>query len=137
MDETQIVERLKQNQPQPEEFTPAPPVPPTPAETGVAKVADHIDLDEITLYKLHDYFGQRYKDTDEVSKQQAHYIFNAVAERIGNTEYSMVLSHVRDLERIIGTAHRDNRMYRLYEWLKLDGMRSSIEKQMQAVGDAV
>lgn len=102
---------------------------------GQATTAIDFRFDELIRYKMNDYFGDRYKPNDEVAKQQSEYIYKAVSELIGDTDYGFVIAKIRDLERIIGTAHTENRRYRLYQWLKLDHMRRSIDAQMGALSD--
>lgn len=132
MDEQQIQDRLRQNIPQPND-------PQTPTEetidssVGQAIVGAEYHLDDMTQYKLHDFFGVRYKPSDEITKQQAEYIFKSISESIGETDYSLVVSRARDIERMIGTQNRSDRMYRLYQWLKLDSMRRNIDRQMGAL----
>lgn len=97
--------------------------------------SDPIDfkLDEITQYKLQDYFGEQYKDSDEVKRQQTEYIYSEISQIIDNADYGFVLAKIRDLERIIGLTNADNRLYRLYQWLKLDKTRRSVEAELGAI----
>lgn len=137
MDETQITAQLQQRVPRPYEpdlpEPDAPPVdPPQPITDGSTPLTP-AELDEITQYKLHDYFNIHYRTTDDMNKQQAQYIFDRVAEMIGDRDYGFVVAKIRDLEGIIGTQNSDNRMYKLYQWLKLEGMRRSIDAQMGAI----
>lgn len=128
--EEEIQERLKQNVPGPYE-TDIAPKPAVDTTTGQATVGPAYELDELTMYKVHDFFGQRYKDTDETAKGHARYVYEEVAKLIGTTEYSAVISKIIDLEGLIGTSHSENRMYKLYEWLRLDNIRKNTETQMQ------
>lgn len=132
MNEDTIVENLKANIPQPDEFTPAVKVAPEPTQ-GQATTAVDYHLDEIAQYKLHDFFGQKYRPTDEISRQQVEYIYTKVSDMVDEPEYSLVVSKIRDLERIIGTSNSSQRVYKLYQWLKLDNMRRNIEREQGAL----
>jgi hypothetical protein len=130
MDEQTIVENLKANLPQPQESTP-----PAPEQPNTDQ--DHssvgMKLDDITQYKLHDFFGAKYKPSDEISNQQVSYIYEHVAEMLENPEYSYVVAKIRDLERILGTSNSSQRVFKLYQWLKLDNMRKNIEREQGAL----
>jgi hypothetical protein len=132
MNETEIVERLKQNVTPPPDTTLAPVAVPEPTN-GQAVIAPTFELDELTQYKLHDYFGETYRDTDEEKRQQAQYIYKHVSELIDNRDYGFVLAKIRDMERIIGLNGAENRLYKLYQWLKLDNTRRSIDAEMGSI----
>jgi hypothetical protein len=128
MNEQQIQDDLKQNIPAPSDFTPAAPV--------VGEAVDgpvNLKLDELTQYKLQDFFGVKYRSTDEIAKQQAQYVYQAVAERVDTPEYGFILDKIRELENIIGTANSEKRLYKLYQWLKLDNVRRRTEAEMSAL----
>lgn len=133
IDEAAIAASLRDNIPS------APPAEPIITQESVdttqgqATTAVDYELDELIQYKLTDYFGEKYKPNDEVGKQQATYIYKAIAELIGDNDYGFVIAKIRDLERVIGTSNLPDRRYRLYQWLKLDGMRRSIDAQMGAL----
>lgn len=101
--------------------------------TNLARTAEHIDIDELTQYKLHDFFGEPYRANDEVKRQQMQYIYTHIAEMVGTQEYGFVVAKMRDMERIIGIAHSNNKIYKMYQWLKLDNMRRNIDAQMSAI----
>lgn len=132
MDEQVIADQLKQNVAQPtvEEVTPAPP---TVGEPNQAQAAAAIDLDELTQFKLHDFFGEPYRATDEVKRQQLSYIYQNVSEMVGSTDYGIVVTKMRDLEQVVGLAHTQDKMYKMYQWLKLNNVRKSIDMQMGAL----
>lgn len=132
MQEEEIAQNLKANIPQAEEFTPAA-KPPTDTSYGQATTDVHHELDEITQYRLQDYFDVRYRQTDEASRQQIQYIYDSVSKMVDEQDYSLVLAKIRDLERIIGTTNSERRVYKLYQWLKLDSMRRNIDAQMGAI----
>lgn len=129
MDEEAIAAKLRQNIPQPIDQ----PVVPTPTVSDPVLTPVHTGLDEITQYKLHDYFGEQYKPSDEVSHQRVQYIYEQVSKMIEHPEYGFVLAKIRDLERMIGIAQDNGRIYKLYQWLKLDNTRRSIEAEMGAI----
>lgn len=132
MNEQQIQEELKQRVPVP----PPPPVPvATPPDTsyGQATTAPPFELDEMTQYKMHDYFGEIYHDTDETKRQQVTFIYEHIAQLVDSREYGFVISKARDLERIIGIAEAPDRLYRLYQWLRLDSARKLIDAEMGAL----
>lgn len=132
MDEEQIANKLKQNLPQPQE--PTAPVQATPQPVGQAEQAMPVEeVDEMTVYKMHEFFGEKYRSTDEVKVQQAKYVYQKVAEISGETEYAFIIQKTRELERIIGTANSENRLYKMFQWLKLDSMRRNIEAQQEAM----
>lgn len=132
MDEQQIVNSLKQNLPP--AYEPTAPVQATLQPVGQAEKAMPVEtVDEMTIYKIHEFFGEKYRNTDETTNQQAKYIYEKVSEISGETDYNFIIEKVRELERIIGTANSDRRMYKLYQWLKLDSMRRSVEAQQNAL----
>lgn len=132
MDESQIAAQLKQNLPQPYQ-TDIAPQPEPDTTNGQATVATDYPLDEIVQYKLHDYFGETYKPNDETKRQQLSYIYEEVSGMLEDKEYGFVVARIRELERMIGTANSDNRLYRLYQWLKLNNVRRNIDAQMGAL----
>lgn len=131
MDEEAITARLRENVPREDEPVQAPiQAPPTGEPSGVT---GGIALDDMMQYKLHEYFGQQYRTTDEESKQRTSYIYQTVAQLIGTSDYSFVVAQVRQLEQMLGTANSPDRLYRLYQWLKLDNARRKISMEMDAV----
>lgn len=133
MDEDDIAERLKQN------IRPAqdpivrdnPPLEDEPI--NLATTAVNIDLDEVTQYKLHDYFGEPYKANDEVARQQLQYIYSELAKLVQEPEYGFIVAKARELERMIGTTQSENRRYKLYQWLKLNNVRREVDAEMSAI----
>ncbi len=87
----------------------------------------------MTQYKLQDFFGEQYKDSDEVKRHQVEYIYKEVSQLIDTQDYGFVVSKIRDLERIVGTTSRPDRLYRMYQWLKLDKTRRSVEAELGAL----
>lgn len=132
MTEQEIQDQLKQNIKEPEPFVPAP-RPAQDTNSGQATVSPSYELDEITQYKLHDYFGEQYKPNDEVSRERLQFIYGEVLRTLDTQDYGYVLAKISDLERMIGTVHSDDRLYRLYQWLKLDSVRRNVEAEMGAI----
>ena len=130
MNENEIADSLKQNTPKPYETDIAPT---TPQEPSVGVTLPPAELDELTQYKLHDYFGQEYKTYDDESKQRIQFIYETVSKMVQNDDFGIVLTKIRDLETIIGTAHDERRAYKLYQWLRLETMRRSIDTEMGAL----
>lgn len=90
-------------------------------------------LDETTEYKLHGYFGEEYSLRNETNRAQLLYIYEEVSKEVGTKDYGYVIAKIRDLEQIMGTFNGERRMYKLYEWLKLNNVRKSAETQMGAL----
>lgn len=130
--EAQIADRLKQNLPKDYETDLAPTSEPD-ATTGQATDAAPYELDEITQYKLHDFFGEQYRDTNEENRQRVQYIYEKVADMVANTDYGFVISKIRDLEQVLGTYNSEDRLYRLYQWLKLENVRKKIDAEQGAL----
>lgn len=106
---------------------------PVDTTQGQASSAPEYQLDEMIQYKLQDYFGETYKDTDTIKRQQVEYIFKQVSAQLGTTDYGQVVAQCSNLERMIGLNGAPDRLYRLYQWLKLDNTRRSIDAEMGAL----
>lgn len=133
MTEEQIAAQLKQNIQAPQDnVIDTRPVAEEP-EINLATTAINIDLDEMTQYKLHDYFGEQYRPNDEVARQQLQYIYSEVSKLIPDIEYGFVVAKIRDLERIIGLTNSEQRRYKLYQWLKLNNVRREVDAEMGAI----
>lgn len=132
MDEQTIADRLRQNIPKPYETIISPVV---ADSTAVGSDAASLDtgLDEMIQYKLHDFFGEQYRDSNEESRQRVQYIYDRVADMLDSKEYGFVIAKIRDLERVIGITHSDNRLYKMYQWLKLENVRRNIDAEMGAL----
>lgn len=129
MSEQDIQEQLKHNIPEPEPYNPPPPVP-VDTSNGQATSAVGIDLDEITQFKLHDLFGEQYRPNDEITRQQLSYIYQEISGMVEQQEYGYIAAKIKDIQRVVGIAQSDNRIYRLYQWLKLNNVRKNIEGEM-------
>lgn len=130
--EDQIVQKLKQNIPEPYK-TDLAPVTDVPANNGQAEIAPAYELDEMVQYKLHDLFGTQYRPTDEVSKQRVQYIYETVSKTLEDPQYGFVAAKIREIERIAGITNSDDRIYRMYQWLKLENIRRTTESEMEAL----
>jgi hypothetical protein len=128
MDEAQIQAKLQANIPQPEAFTPAPVI---VEPTDTTAIAPQTELDELTQFKIHDYFGERFTVSSTESKEKVQFIFDHIAQQIGTRDYLSVLNRVNDLEQMIGSRHADNRLQRLYQWVGLDRVRQQTENAMR------
>lgn len=132
--ESEIAQRLKQSIPQDSVYTPQPIVAaPVDTTQGQAKVAEQYKLDEMTQYKLHDLLGEQYQPTNDVAKQQVEFIYEYVAKMVDSPEYGYIAAKIREIERMIGTTDRPDRIYRLYQWIKLDNARKVIEAEQGAL----
>lgn len=130
--ETEIQQTLKQNIPQAPQHVMAAPV------VGDAQeVPIEYGLDEITLYKLQQHFGETYKEGDITGNKQMSYIYDAVSEQLGTKDYPVVVAKINDLKRMLGLNHTSNPRFKLYQWLKLDQKRSRIEMEMSNVQEAL
>jgi hypothetical protein len=103
--------------------------------TGEATIAPVYELDEMTQYKLHDLFHATYDPNDETTKQQLSYIWQEVSAMIPEQDYGFVAAKIRELQRIAGITNSEGRIYRLYQWLKLNNMRRNAEAEMGALSD--
>lgn len=131
MEEGQIAEQLKQNVSLPEPVVQPPSAPEAPPpRTDDTQPAE---LDELTIFKMHDYFGEQYKGSNTDNKARLEFIFNNVAQQVGTRDYLAVLSRVNELERMIGTAHSENRIMRLHQWIGLDRIRRNTETAMRLI----
>lgn len=134
MDETQLAARLKDSIPADSVYqAPIPAEPEQNTNNGQATIAPSYALDEITQYKLHDLFGAQYDTKDEVARQQLNYIYEQVAGMLPEKEYGFVAAKIVDLQRIIGIASSDDRIYRLYQWLKLNNVRRNLDAEMESL----
>jgi hypothetical protein len=131
MNEETIAAQLRESVAMPPEVVPraAEPVPYTEPSASTAEMK----LDDVMQYKLHEYFGEQYRSADEQNKQRIDFIYKSVSERIGTSEYGYVVAQIRNLEQMIGVARADNRLYKMYEWLRLDGSRRKIDAEMEAI----
>lgn len=127
MDETEIAQKLRAKTTQPV-HNEAEPVVSDPHEVPVK-----YELDEITQYKLHQHFGENYREGDETARQQLQYIYEHIADRIGSKEYPFVVAKINELRRMLGLNYDNNSRYKLYQWLKLDQKRTKIEMEMNNI----
>lgn len=133
MDETQIVEKLKANVTSPPDTILTPAIPEINTDNGQATIAPAYSLDELEQFKLHQFFGEIYSPVNVINQKQIQFIYNAVRGMVDEPEYSHILAKISDIERVIGTANSEQRLYKLYQYLKLDKVRSNIDKEMGAL----
>lgn len=129
MNEEAIAEQQRQNIPQPEAFVPTPESPAEPTDGSILSA----ELDELSMFKIHDYFGEQYSPGNQDSKTRIQFIFDNIAEQIGSRDYLTVMSRVSELESMIGLTHIANRSQRLYQWVGLDRIRRQTEKSMRLI----
>ena len=132
MNETEIQAQLKQRMVQPEPSILAPQQEPD-TTVGQATIAPAYELDEMLQFKLHDLFGAQYESNDEVTRQQLTFIYQEISSMIPEQEYGFIAAKINDLMRIIGISHSENKIYRLYQWLRLNKVRLSTEAEMGAL----
>lgn len=132
MDEQKIAENLKQNVPTTQPQDPEAPKADSPSDGVITPVL--YDLDDVTSYKLNMWFEQAYRPSDAVMQDKLKYIYSHVASIVDTTDYSVIVSKIKDIERMLGTGNSQNRVHRLYQWLKLDNARRKVEMEMASLG---
>lgn len=117
-----------------------PPAPNAPTETEPTKPEGNpsdfngeFELDDLTKFKLHEYFGQKFKTYDTDTIQRVEYIYKTAAEIAGSSEYGQIISTIRSMEQMLGSYNSDNRLYKMYEWMRLDNARRRISTEMRAL----
>lgn len=132
MDEEVIAARLRENIPKPDQPTLSGTQENVSGEPlNQARTAVTV-TDELSLYKLHEFFGEKYSPYETDRVKQVQYIYQAVANRIGSGDYHSILAESTSLMQMIGIAHSESKLYKLYQWLKLDNTRQGIEAEMRA-----
>lgn len=127
MNEEAIAEQQRANLPQPTEHTPAVDAP--PEATGFIDGG----LDELTQYKLHDFFGENPKRSDYDTKQHLGFIYQEVSKMIDSTDFIDITNKMSEIMQIAGLNHSDRRIYKLSEWLKLRSVASNAHKKMETL----
>lgn len=56
-----------------------------------------------------------------------------VSKMVERPEYGYVAAKINDLQRMIGINQSDNRLYRLYQWLKLNNVRRNLDEEMASL----
>lgn len=130
MDEAQIVERLKQNiTPPPDTVLTTTTV--TDTTNGQATVAPEYKTDELLTYRLHEFFDSSFHSSNTQTKSQVEYIHQKIVELTGVSDYNSVVAKIIEVERELGILYDSQRLYKLYQWLKLDTMRQNINKVLE------
>lgn len=132
--ETQIAQTLKQNVPSSD--TAHVMAAPVVGDVPTGQPTDY-GLDDITVYKLGQHFGENYKESDIEAKQQLGYIYEDIAQRLNTREYPVVVGKINELRRMLGFNHSENARYKLYQWLKLDQKRTQIEMEQNNLRTAL
>lgn len=129
MDEAQIAENLKANIPKEE----APKL--SQVETIRQDISEGVstpdNLDDMTAYRITTMLGEEYSPSDGTAKSQAEYIYTKIGDMIGSTDYYEITSKIREVLRIAGLQYTDNKLYKLYQWIKLENMRRNIDVEME------
>ena len=133
MDEQLLQEKLKQNIPTADEFTPAIQPVQTEFPNGSDVANDVESMTEMMQYKLSDFFGETYRPNDEIKKQQMKYIYEKVLGMVESPEYGFIVEKLNVIVRILGLTNSEQKVYKVYQWLKLDSMKKNIDKQMEAI----
>lgn len=137
MNEATIVQTLSKNIPRSEPL----PAPDAKGELDMAPVIKTA-LDEAikptnnTLggMRLMDYFsvpGEMQKDPTTLEKLQ--YIFSWASTATGSEEPSDVIMHIRQMEAMLGTTYREDKLEAIWRWLKLDEERRRIDKAQSII----
>ena len=129
MDEDQIAAEVKQNA-SPQEYVHTPAPEPTPDPQGQARTTEDYGMDEMTLFKLKAYFGDRRPD-----KVQLNYVYSQIAGEVG-TDYFAIMDRIREIEGLVTVRHNESRIFKVYSFLKLDTIRKQTEKEMSYLRDA-
>ena len=131
MDEAAIAAQLMQGVPgENPSVDDRPIIPETPRETD-GTIIPPTQLDDLTIWKLHDFFGEQYQSSNIQSKTKLQFIYDNVAQQIGTRDYLSVVSRIAEIERMVGSAHSGNRIARIYQWVGLDNVRKNAEKAMR------
>lgn len=133
MNESEIAKQQAQNIPQPEPTTLAPVEPP---KTDYTDKPTEYEIPELSIYKLMDSLGEQYTQKDTEGIEYANNIYKMTAEMIGSNDYLDVSDKVREITRVIGAQDAPNKMFRIYQWLRLEGQRKRIEREQEIVTNA-
>jgi len=127
--EDKIVAQLRENIPKPQE--PVAPEAPKPAvDEQSSMVQDAVS--ELTLLKLGTELGVVYPDTR--TTEQLKFIHEQMVSVSSDTSYESILETVRDYLTRLGLRFNEERLGKLYLWLKLNQERMAIEREMANVG---
>lgn len=129
MDEQQIASQLQEKVRESEYKTNI-----APTEIGdTSETIIEFKVDELTNYKLHRFFNEEFNPHDSKKIQQYQYIYEKIAQRIGQNEYPFVASAINRYLQFLGVSNSPHKRQKLYQWLKLDGQRTKIEMEMENV----
>jgi len=127
VDEKDIAARLQGNIPKPAEPTaPEPPKPATDEQSSMVQNA----VSELTLLKLGTELGVVYHDTR--ATEQLKFIHEQMVGVSADTSYESILETVKDYLTRLGLRFNEERLGKLYMWLKLNQERMAIEREMAA-----
>lgn len=131
MDEAAIAAQQATKITQPVESTPA--AISAPELTGFGDAS--IDLDEMTQYKLHDLFGARYDPNDNETRQRLQYIYGIASDGLETKDYVTVASKIRDTMRVAGITHSDQKLYKLYQFMRLSNVMKKTSQEMELLSE--
>lgn len=137
MNEEDIAASLRQNLQTADTPTPAPTTttqePASNQVPGQATGPTSYDLDDMTLYKLHAFFGVDYRPSDATQINQIRYIYLNAMGMAGSEDLGEVTQFIRDIEQSNGFTHDERRLYKTYQWVKLTKLRRSIDGEIGAL----
>lgn len=132
MDENQIAQQVQKNLPQVE----APSSDPAPVVAeDTEPLHNNLPLENMVLeQKLFDYFNVNRGSRNSVeTKQQLQSIINWAKENTTSTEMTDLINTIMHQERMMGIQLKDDRLFRLYRFAKLNQQRLMLEDQMKAL----
>lgn len=128
MDEQQIAASLRENIPRPEEPI-APPAPQPAVDEQSSMVSDAVN--ELALLKLSNELGVVRPDT--TANERLKFIHEQLVAVSPDTSYEGILSTLKDYLTRLGLNFHEDRMMRLYLWLKLNQESIAIQREMANV----
>lgn len=132
MDEQTIVEQVKQNLPVKEAPTTAPPLPDPADPDGLH---NNLPLENMLLeQQLFDHFnvGRGARQSTEV-KEQVKTIMEWAKDNANGAEVTDFLNTILHQENMMGIQLKEDKMFKLYKFVKLNQQRQVVEAQMKAL----
>lgn len=130
MDETQIVETLKQNVP-----TPEPEVRPEPEITEPEPMHNGLPLETaLARNELFDYFDiKSYEKRSPEVVQWVDTVLEWAKETAQSSELAEVLRVIGRQERIMGSNSKPGRLFQVYKYIRLHNQSKAIDEKMRAL----
>lgn len=118
----------------------SPTEPESPAEPRPEPKEDDVFHDNLPLettldkMKLYDYFEipQAGRHSAEVQTQMSR-ILDWARDEMKSSEYTDILRAITDQERVMGNRLKDNRLYRLYQYVVINSQRKKLAEQERAL----